>query len=242
MRNLKLITLAAVAMACAGPAWAISFTASDAFGRAASVDFTISGTSLVVTLTNTSTADVLVPIDVLTGVFFDVAGNPALSSGSALLGSGSSVFYDPDGQPADGNVGGEWGFAINLSGAPGGAKMGISSSGLGLFGGATFPGEDLASPAALNGLQYGILSAGDDAATGNGGIAGTGGLIKNSVVFTLGDWDPTLNSVSVSNVSFQYGTALTEPNIRVPDGSSTVGLLGLAFCGLAVAGRLSRRR
>src|SRR4051812_12286750 len=63
---------------------------------AASVSFEIIATNLSVTLTNISTADVLIPANVLTGVGFTLAGNPTLSVTSAVLKVGSSVFYDPD--------------------------------------------------------------------------------------------------------------------------------------------------
>ena len=178
---------------------------------AASVSFEVLGSDLIVTLSNTSTADVLVPADVLTGVFFKLGGTPTLTSGSAVLGAGSSVFFDPDGQPAGGVVGGEWALASGLVGAPGSATYGISSSGLGLFGGATFPGANLDGPAGVDGLQYGITSAGDDTTTGNSAVTDGGfPLIKSKVVFTLGIGTQTLGTIS--NVSFQYGTALTEPN------------------------------
>ena len=51
----------------------VTFSASSG-DLSASVTFEFDGTSLVVTLINTSAADVLVPVDVLTGVFFDVDG------------------------------------------------------------------------------------------------------------------------------------------------------------------------
>src|SRR5687768_5217462 len=60
----------------------------------ASAKFETSGTNLIVTLTNTSTADVLKPVDVLTGLFFDLAGNPSLSRTSALIAPGSEVYED----------------------------------------------------------------------------------------------------------------------------------------------------
>ncbi len=171
---------------------------------AASAKFEQVGPNIVVTLTNTSPSDVLVPVDVLTGVFFDIDGVALLVPTSALLGT-SVVFFGPDG---GGNVGGEWAYASGLAG-PNGATEGISSAGLGLFGGSNFGGANLQGPAAVNGLQYGITSAGDNTATGNAPVTGGNALIKNQVVFTLAGTGLT----SVSNVSFQYGTALDEPNV-----------------------------
>ena len=211
---------------------------------AASADFTLSGTHLIVTLTNTSSSDVLVPTDVLTAVFFTLAGNPSLGRVSAVLGAGSSVFYDPDGQPADGIVGGEWAYLSGIV-APGGANQGISSSGLGLFGGANFPGSDLANPLALDGLQYGILSAGDNTATGNpGGILGSGGLIKNSVVFTLSGLTEAFvaDASTITNISFQYGTDLAEPNIPTVPEPATMLLLGFGLIGMAAFARRKLKR
>ena len=191
-----------------------TFTASSG-NLAAEMTLEQSGGNLIVTLTNTSTSDVLVPADVLTAVFFDFG--QTLTPVSAVLNTGSSVFYDAQGQPAGGVVGGEWEYLTGLSGAPGGATSGISSSGFALFGSPNFPGADLETPAAVDGLQYGILSAGDNTGTGNGGITGSGGLIKNSVVFTLSGVSGTLSASDFTNVSFQYGTALTEPNITPPE-------------------------
>lgn len=217
----------------------ITFSSSSG-NLAASVTFSTSGSNLIVTLTNTSTADVLVPSDVLTAVFFDLPGNPSLSSVSAVLGVGSSVINPPSGTGTDpgGVVGGEWAYASGLVSAPGGAKQGISSSGLGLFGNATFPGSELQGPlnsGAVDGVQYGITSAGDDPTTGNGGISGQG-LIKNSVVFTLSGLPGGFNQSSLStigNVTLQYGTALGEnPPSPVPaPAESLLVLIGLGMIG-----------
>jgi hypothetical protein len=115
-------------------------------------------------------------------------------------------------QPAGGVVGGEWTYESGISYQ--GALQGISSSGLGIFGpGDRFPGANLAGPLDPDGLQYGLLSAGDNTATGNGGVLGSDGLIKNSVIFTLGSLPVTFDLFTgISNVVFQYGTALDEPH------------------------------
>ena len=197
--------------------------------RAALADFDLVGSELRVILTNTSTADVLVPIDVLTGVFFDVPAPVALTRLSATLTAGSSVLFDS--APAGGIVGGEWAYKAGLAGAPQGAKSGISSAGLGLFGsGDNFPGANLQGPASPNGLQYGITSAGDNPATGNTPVTGANALIKNSVTFAF-SFSQSFSLDEISNVSFQYGTALNEPNIttnsHAPEAASMVvwGLL-----------------
>lgn len=234
MKKLVIIGLSLMlVVGMAVSAWAITFTATNGTLEARA-DFEIAGGALTVTLSNIAGMDVLVPADVLTAIFFDISGNPTLTAVSAVLSGGSSVFYDADGQPAGGVVGGEWAYKAGLSGAPYGATYGISSSGFGLFGQPTFAGANLQDPTAVNGVQYGILSAGDNTATGNSGVTGSGGLIKNSVVFTLTGVSST---TEISNVSFQYGTALTEPNLKVPE-PSTLVLLGAGLLSLGLYRRM----
>src|SRR5262249_16258460 len=114
-----------------------------------------------------------------------------------------------------------------------GFSQGISSSGLGgTFGNPNFAGPNLDGPTSLNGVQYGLLSPGDNPLTDNGGIAGND-LVKDTVAFKL---DLTLAAGHTLNlatpgaidVAFQYGTALTEPRIHLPV-PGTVPLLGAAL-------------
>jgi hypothetical protein len=223
---------------------AITFTGSDSGGRAAKVTFENIGSTLVMRLKNTTMADVGVPNQVLTGVFFNVAGNPLLTATSAVLGATSSVLFDS--APAGGDVGGEWAYRNGLTQY--GANTGISSTGLSLFGaGNRFPGANLDGPDAPDGLQYGITSAGDNPTVGNTKVTGASPLIKNEVVFTLGNWtlgDPT---DYLSNVTFQYGTDLSEPSIpgrrititQVPEPAALL-LFGVA--GVALRFRSKRKR
>lgn len=196
--------------------------------------------SLRITLTNTSTADVTAPSQLLTALFFNLAGDPVLTRGSAVLGAGSTVLFG--GAEAGGVVGGEWAYAAGLTGAPWGARQGVSSVGLGLFGPSDlFPGANLAGPASPNGDQYGITSAGDDPAVGNWPVTGKDPLIRNAVVFTLDGLPDGFQLNGISNVSFQYGSALTDPNIptHTPEpGSLALVLLGL---GLLAGGALQRK-
>jgi hypothetical protein len=112
-----------------------------------------------------------------------------------------------------------------------------------------FPGTDLQPPPNPDGLQYGLTSAGDDTATGNAKVTGSQALIKNSVIFTLGGLPTGFKLTDISNVNFQYGTALDEghfpgergigPNeVPIP---AAAWLLGTGLFGLVGVRRRMRK-
>src|SRR3954466_757312 len=121
MKCIKLIFAATAIGLAVGPANAIPFTGSGTVGGnsvAASADFTKSGQTLTIRLSNTSTADTNqeTPTNTLSGLAFDIAGQSlALIPNSATA---NSIFQANlcDIGCATNNVGGEWGYQFNSSG------------------------------------------------------------------------------------------------------------------------------
>jgi hypothetical protein len=252
--SLLIISVAVLHFAkCDSSAAPITFTGSSG-QLSASTTFDTVGNSLVVTLSNISTYDVLAQNSILSALFFDISGpqlNLSPGTGSALLAPGSVILFDTldsNGNPLTSNVGGEWSYLAGISSQTTfGQNYGISSSGFGIFGNANFPGPDLDPPAAVNGINYGLTSAGDNITTGQSAVTGTRPLIKYSVIFTLpglpNGFDP---SVSIANVSWQYGTSLGtsvggDPTVYgTPVPEPTSGALLLA--GMAFGAWTARRR
>src|SRR5258706_9619838 len=247
------VLIAALAFVATPAKSAVTFTGTEPGNDAgetnsASVTFSLSisgtATNLLVTLTNLATYKPNDPSDILTAVFFSLAGDPTLTKVSATLNAGSVGVKNGSTLTVPGGVvGGSWAYRAGLSGAPGGANEGISSAGFTQFGRANlFPGaslpEDNSPPGGLGG---GLTTATDDGSKYNGGLSGRP-FIKDSVVFKLGAVPASLTLSGISNVSFQYGTMLgTEPNvpgILVPEPSSAA----LTFVGILLMSLLNHKR
>ena len=215
-----------------GQAQAASFTLNDvAGGYYATADFTVSNGNLVLTLTNTAAGDVWDPAHVLTGLFFDIAGNPTLTAiGATTCTNCINNYPNPD--PTD--VSGEWAFkqATDLAF---GANYGVSAAGLGLFGPNDLIGQNpILAPSSPGGVDFGITSKNDIPGT-NGGLSSVP-LISNYVVFTFAGIAPGFDPSTINNITWQYGTDLSEA-VPTPE-PATLLLFGPA----ALAAFAARRR
>ncbi len=233
------IVFSVLASAGSGALYALPVFYSGSSGNlAASASFDLAGSTLTVTLANTSISDVTVPSEVLTGLFFN--SNYALTPVSVSLND-SLVFYGSTNDPGKG-----WGYKTGVSAHGMNSALSASGAVAGL-------GQSNFSSITMNlqGLDYGLLSAGDDAATGNGGLTGKGKgpLFNNSLEFTLrAPQGFTLDNLG-ADVVFQYGTSLLEPSFWGAPPISTVTLptpepgtfllLGTGFGALALAKRRS---
>jgi len=237
----------AMAMPTAANA-SVTFTATGTGANSdlsASVTFDINGSNqLVVTLANISTADVdPSTAKLLYAVFFDTPA--ALGTGTAAVSSGSAIYQGDQNPtqiaPTGTDVSEYFGYAYNAAGLSNPAlpqfgpfgTSGIGSAGLGIFGNA-LNGDN----SGVDGTDYGITSAGDVVTTGNNGLL-TIPIIKNSVTF-LFDIEEGFSLSDIGNVSFQYGTTLSDPHLTTVPLPAAAWLFGSALLGVVGIG--SRRR
>src|SRR4029077_15253705 len=100
----------------------------------ATVKFVASGSNLIVTLTNGAIDNPFNASQILTGVFFDIVGDPELVPVSAVICAGCSVTAG-GGTDAGGGGGGEWAYKfVSDGGLLHANSFGISAVSVGGFG------------------------------------------------------------------------------------------------------------
>ena len=253
--GVSLVVCAVVLLPSRGMADPITFiaSASPTDARSASVTFDTSsdGSTLVITLTNTSLAAPVSAHDILTGLFFDIAGNPLLKPVDAVcLGYGqpggcaiTNGFPDA-GSTLPGEVSGQWSYRDKADLAYG-ADYGISSTFLGgLFNNPAFgfPGDVISGRGSID---YGITTANDpcvDPTNPGCGLGVNNSIlwrpeISDSVVFYLSGLAPGFDpSTTISNVTFNSGTTLS----ALPE-PPTFALLGFGVLAVALTDRFRNR-
>lgn len=228
-----------VAAPCAkAQTFTTAFTGSSGSLDQASAVFNLANGTLMLVLSNTSTFTTYTNPDVLSGVFFAIAGSPILTPISATASAPTTC-----GSTAcvSGNVGANYAYVYSTTGfTQNSAAFASGAYGIGAPGYGSLSPSFGASAASFTpgthhttgqGLTYSIV--GPDYLRG-----GNGPFVQNSVTF---EWSlPTgVNSLAISNVKFAYGTN--------PDASSVAGVpepSSLAFLGLGTVGlvRLRRKR
>jgi hypothetical protein len=228
---MKCIFIAAAALVLGVGANATTITATgtnpaSSHNLSAAADFNFSGSQLILTLTNNNPAGV--PSDILTGIFFDLSGNPSLTYVSGVTASGSCTTGHTCPPAVDVKSINEWVFAQSLSSPLNGITehYGVGTAGFGIL--STGGGQQF-----NYGLVNGLVNPNNPVANGT--------LIDDSVKLTF-NLAPGL--YTVSNVRFQYGTSLDEPSLTgratVPE-PGTIMTLSTGF-GMLATGLWFRRR
>lgn len=204
-------------------------------GLSGTVDMSLSGNVLTITLVNTSAAGSATGANgLLSGLAFNLPGYSGavnIVGGSVTLGAGSSLVNSPAGDLSK-----EWGF--QNSSAPGhfnGLAVDTVVATMQADTTTKFAAGNITLPDVLDGPEYGLVRTGGDP----GGLS----AVENSVVITLvlsktiagGDVSAYLGRINDGLVAIEFGSPTGG---SVPDGGSTLVLLGSALTALGfVAGR-----
>lgn len=241
-------SLGIAAIGLAGPSLAtVIFTGSGSTDEnltavTAEADFTLSGASLTVLLTNTSNPTTAQG-DALTGVIFSINGTQTLSFDMTApcgetLGPGSAIWTSKASSNTSDPLCGSWTSQLAAS-PPFAAEFGVATTGYnGEFNGGSITLGN-ASP------DYGVVAAGSFPTASFGGSQFP--FIQNSLQFVFTVDSGTVTEADITGVQFLFGTRGTTtipgectkgcgPPLQIPEPGS-LALLGLGALALAATRR-----
>jgi len=210
------------------------------FTATGTADFNISGTTLDILLTNTSTDQLTSIGQSLSVLTWDITNaDISLSAVSAVMYTGSQlVGYDATSFPGITDLSSEWGFKEDIAAGNLGS-YGVSAVGDILFGADTFGRWDrFDNSTNLFGPDNGNLNGASGAIVGNnvdftsGGFKNKGPFVQNQMLFAfniVSTEGATLAYSEITNVNSLFGT---DGAALVPE-PTTIALLGIGLAGLA---------